>query len=77
MTSGSNAIITLVVTPPSAGTFTNTATVTNTPEVDPTPGNNAGTQFTAISSSDIPTLNEWMLMALMSALLALAVFKLK
>jgi uncharacterized repeat protein (TIGR01451 family) len=77
MNNGATATITLVVDPPLAGTLANTASVTNTPEVDPTPANNAGTALTAIGSSDIPTLSQWALMALVSALLALAVFKLK
>ena len=74
---GGTATITLVVSPPQSGTFTNTATVANTPEFDPTPNNNAGTVFTAVSSSDIPTLSEWALMALIAALMGLAVVKLR
>jgi uncharacterized repeat protein (TIGR01451 family) len=72
------ATITLVVTPPQIGsTFTNTATVTNTPELDPTPDNNAGTAFAAIGSSDIPTLSEWALLAMLAALMGLAMVKLR
>jgi uncharacterized repeat protein (TIGR01451 family) len=77
MANGGTATITLVVTPPFEGVFTNTATVSNTPEVDPTPGNNAGTSATAVGSADIPTLSEWALLALLSALVGFAVFKLK
>ena len=75
--SGGTATIALTVTAPTSGSFTNTATVTNTPETDPTPANNAGTFFNAVGSSDIPTLSEWALIALMAALLAMAVLKLK
>ena len=77
MNSGATATITLVVDPPVAGSFTNTASVANAPEVDPTPGNNAGTALTAVAGNDIPTLSQWALMALVSALMAMAVFKLK
>ena len=58
-------------------TFNNTATVTNAPEVDPTPGNNAETAFIAISSTGVPTLSEWALLALLAALLGVAVGKLR
>lgn len=76
---GGSATITLVITPPQSGsTFTNTASVVNLgTEVDPTPGNNAGTSFTAISSSDIPTLSEWALLMLIAALMGFAVIKLR
>ena len=74
---GGSATIALTVTAPTSGSFTNTATVTNTPETDPTPANNAGTFFNAVGTSDIPTLSEWALIALMAALMAMAVLKLK
>jgi uncharacterized repeat protein (TIGR01451 family) len=71
------ATITLVVTAPQSGTFNNTATVANAPEFDPTPNNNAGSAFAFVGSSDIPTLSEWALLALLAGLLALAVAKLR
>ena len=77
MLSGGSATISIVVTAPRSGSFTNTATVSNTTETDPTPGNNADTTASAVGSADIPTLAEWALIALMAALIALAVLKLK
>lgn len=72
------ATISLVMTPPQIGsTFTNTATVTNTPELDPTPDNNAGTAFASISGTQIPTLSEWALLAMLAALMGVAVVKLR
>lgn len=74
---GGNATIQLMVTAPMAeGTVNNTATVTNTPETDPTPANNAGTTGTAVLEA-IPTLSEWGLMAMIAALIGFALLKMK
>lgn len=75
LAAGGSATIQLDVTaPPSEGTVTNSATVSNTPETDPTPANNAGTTGTAVLES-IPTLSEWGVLALVAALLGLALVK--
>jgi uncharacterized repeat protein (TIGR01451 family) len=78
--SGGSATIALtVVTPTSPQTITNTATVVNTPETDPTPGNNTSpAAVTALAqATGIPTVSEWGLLALLAALMAAAVLKLR
>ncbi len=49
---GANATVSLVVTPTTAGTLSNTASVPNFE--DPTPGNNTDTELTAVNSSATP-----------------------
>ncbi|HYH05475.1 MAG TPA: Calx-beta domain-containing protein [Thermoanaerobaculia bacterium] len=74
---GGSATIQLTITAPmTEGTVNNTATVTNTPETDPTPANNAGAAGTAVLEA-IPTVSEWGLMAMIAALLGLAMMKMK
>lgn len=78
--SGANATIALTVLAPlNASTISNTATVANAPEADPTPGNN--TSPTAITSlaqaANIPTASEWGLFALLMMLVGIAVMKLR
>ncbi len=75
---GGTATISLIVTaPPTPITFTNTATVANTPETDPIPGNNAGSAPAVAGLGSIPTASELGLAALGAALLALALMKLR
>ena len=80
--SGGTATITLTVSAPlTPATLSNTAAVTNTPEIDPTPGNNVSPAATTVvaraSTSDIPTVSEWGLLALLAGLLGLAFLKLR
>lgn len=79
--SGDSATIEIVVTAPNTPEeLTNTATVENDGEVDPTPGNDASspaTTFVTFAPAEIPTASSWALFALMGALLALAVVKLR
>ncbi len=73
--SGGSATITLTVQAPGTPTtVTNTATVANTPQADPNAANNtSGPTVTAVAHvAGIPTLSEWGLIALLSALLLLA-----
>jgi uncharacterized repeat protein (TIGR01451 family) len=75
--SGGSATIQLTITAPmTEGPVNNTATVTNTPETDPTPLNNAGAAGTAVLAA-IPTLSEWGLMAMIAALVGFALIKMK
>lgn len=80
LASGASATIALtVVTPATPQTISNTATVANTPEADPTPGNNTSpAAVTALAQpTGIPTVSEWGLIALLAALMAAAVLKLR
>jgi hypothetical protein len=75
---GGTATITLTVMAPASGTITNTASVTNAPETDPTPANNAATTEPAtVGLSHVPTLSEWALLALLSALATAAALRLR
>ena len=76
---GGTATINLVVNaPPIDGSISNTANATNTPEADPTPANNAAsTTAIVMGASDIPTLSEWMLIVLATALAAVAARKVR
>ena len=71
-----SATITLVVTAPMAnGPVTNTATAVSA-EGDVTPAAASNTAF-VLGAGDIPTLSEWMLIALAMALAAMAALKLR
>ena len=75
---GGSATVTLTVRLDAAGVVSNTATATSD-VTDPTPAAGSAS-FTAVAAADtaaIPTLSEWMLIALASALAAAAALKLK
>ena len=78
LTSGGNATVTLTVQLTQPGNVSNTATA-NSDVTDPTPA--AGTANITVSApaqgDAIPTLSEWMLIALASALAAAAASKLR
>lgn len=74
---GESATITLTVQLTMSGEITNTATAT-TDAVDPTPASGSATiTVAAPAGAAVPTLNEWMLIALASALAAAAALKLR
>ncbi|HEX2060134.1 MAG TPA: IPTL-CTERM sorting domain-containing protein [Thermoanaerobaculia bacterium] len=78
LANGGSATITLTVQLTTAGEITNTATATSE-SVDPTPaaGSATITVSAAPAGAAVPTLSEWMLIALASALAAAAALKLR
>jgi uncharacterized repeat protein (TIGR01451 family) len=78
--SGASVGIELVVTAQAEGNLQNVATVSNAPETDGTPGNDAsapaGTVVLAVTA-EIPTASTLGLVLLFSALIAVAVFRLR
>lgn len=76
--SGGTETITLQVIPTLPGTVANTATVSAGSQPDPNGANNASTSAVAVNpAAAVPTASEWMLFALVSALVALGVVKLR
>lgn len=78
LANGGSATVTLTVRLDAVGIVSNIATA-NSDVTDPTPGTGSD-GFTVIAAADaaaIPTLSEWMLIALASALAAAAALKLK
>jgi len=74
---GGNASVTLTVSINQAGPITNTATAVSD-LADPTPATGSVTITAAAAAADaVPTLSEWMLMALAGAMTALAMLKLR
>jgi uncharacterized repeat protein (TIGR01451 family)/CSLREA domain-containing protein len=76
LASGGNATITLVLEITNPGAITNTAAA-ESDATDPTPASDSATINAAANGADIPTLSEWMLLALASALAAAAALKLR
>ena len=79
---GNGASIALVVNAPNAnGQITNTASVTNSPETDPTPTNNSSSVPTDVTGAsgvvEIPTASAWGLLALAAALAGLGLRRLR
>ena len=75
LASGATATITLVArTPNTTGVMTNTATVSAAEDI--TPANNSASVTTNVIAG-IPTLSEWMLIALAMALAGLAVLRIR
>ena len=71
LANGTNAVITINVTPTAAAPAINTATVTAT-EADPNPANNSASVALAI-----PTMQTWLLLLLAAALSVLGLFVMK
>jgi len=78
------ASIALVVNAPNAsGQITNTASVTNSPETDPTPTNNSSSVPTDVTGAsapgivEVPTASAWGLLALAAALAGLGLRRLR
>jgi uncharacterized repeat protein (TIGR01451 family) len=60
LANGGSANITLNVTPAAAGSLSNTAIISATPQPDPNPANNASTANVTVSpASAIPALGDW------------------
>ncbi|HET9767059.1 MAG TPA: IPTL-CTERM sorting domain-containing protein, partial [Thermoanaerobaculia bacterium] len=79
---GNGASIALVVNAPNAnGQITNTASVTNSPQTDPTPTNNSSSVPTTVSGApapvEIPTASAWGLLVLAAALAAFGLRRLR
>jgi uncharacterized repeat protein (TIGR01451 family) len=68
LAAGQSATVSLLVYPSMrTGTLTNTATVTSALH-DPTPANGSSTATAQLAAAEVPTLSEWMLLALAAAL---------
>ena len=66
---GGTATIALRVTPTAAGPLSNTATVSDAPQVDPNSGNDTSmSSITVLPASDIPALSWWMRLMLVFAI---------